>query len=120
MTSSILSGADSIRNKQMLLTPNLVLNNSAQYTYHKTSVSVTNKYVSRSYLTNSNSEDYLKSYLVTNVSINHYFKSNVSFGFNINNIFDVDYYNSGQVSYGQRQYFVAAPRNVFGTLSYTF
>lgn len=119
MTSKILSDADSIKNKQMLLTPNFILNANIQYRFGKYSVMLLNKYVSQSYLNNTNTEDYLPEYIVTNLNINYHIKS-VGIGFNINNIFNVDYYNSGQVSNGSRQYFVAAPRNIFVSFNYQF
>lgn len=120
MTSKILKDVDSLYvNKQMLLTPNVVLNANIQYSLGKYSVMLLNKYVSQSYLNNVNTSDYLPEYVVTNLNINYHIKG-VGIGFNINNIFNVDYYNSGQVSNGSRQYFVAVPRNYFVNLSYIF
>lgn len=119
MTSKILSGADSIINNQMLLTPNVVINSNIQYSFGKYSVMLLNKYVSRSYLTNTNTDNYLPEYVVTNLNFNYHIKG-VGIGFNVNNIFNIDYYNSGQVSNGSRQFFVAAPRNYFVNLSYIF
>lgn len=117
MTSKMLSGADSIKNNQILLTPNTVLNLNIQYQFRKYSIMLLNKYVSRSYLTNTNTNNYLPEFVVTNLNINYSIKR-FSIGFNINNLFNQDYYNSGQVSYGNRQYFVAAPRNYYFSLQF--
>jgi len=119
MDSKILTGDSSVKGNQILLTPNVVVNSNLSYNYKRFGIMMLNKYVGRSYLTNTNTNDYLNKYLVTNLNLSYGIK-NLNIGFNINNIFNQDYYNSGQVSYGTRQYFVAAPRNYFINLNYTF
>lgn len=119
MDSKILSGDSAVKNKQMLLTPNLVINSNLSYTHNKITLMLMNKYVGQSYLNNMNTSDYLKEYIVTNLNLSYTIKKLVV-GFNINNLFDQDYYNSGILSGVTRQYFVAAKRNYFLTLNYTF
>lgn len=117
MDSRILSG--NLSGNQMLLTPNCIVNSNISYSSKRWTLALLNKYVSRSYLSNSNSNDYLNEYIVTNLNLT-YSSNHFSIGYNINNLFNQDYYNSGIVSFGTRQYFVAAPRNHFVNLTYSF
>lgn len=117
MDSRILTG--DLVGKQMLLTPNCIVNSNISYTSSKWTIALLNKYVSRSYLTNTNSDDYLNEYIVTNFNLS-YSSKHFSIGYNINNLFNQKYFNSGLVSFGTRQYFVAAPRNHFINFSYSF
>lgn len=117
MDSRILSGG--LAGNQMLLTPNCIVNSNVSYTSSRWTIAILNKYVSRSYLSNSNSSDYLNEYIVTNLNLT-YSSNHFSIGYNINNLLNQDYYNSGIVSFDTRQYFVAAPRNHFVNLTYSF
>jgi iron complex outermembrane receptor protein len=127
--TTIYSRSYSTKNKQMLLTPNFVVNSNIQYMVGRYTISLFNKYVSDSYLTNYNSNGILPSYIVTNLCVNYHVKK-LNVGFSINNLFNRDYYNAGQYansSYGAnpnammtQQFFVAAPRNYFVNLSYIF
>ena len=117
MDSRILSG--NYKGNQMLLTPNIMINSNMSYTYRNLNIMLLNKYVGRSYLSNFNTNDYLDRYIVTNLNLSYNIKR-INIGFNINNLLNQDYYNSGLVSDGTRQYFVAAKRNYFLNLNYTF
>ena len=117
MDSKIQSG--DLKGNQMLLTPNVVINSNISYSIRNWNFMVLNKYVSQSYLTNQNTKDYLPEYIVTNLNISHSNKRR-TIGLNVNNLFDQKYFNSGLVTFDTRQYFVAAPRNIFLNLIINF
>lgn len=119
MNSKIKSGE--FRDNQMLLTPNFIVNSSVIYESRNYQLSIINRYQSGSYLTNLNNNDfYLPGYTITNMNINFFINENTNLSIFINNIFNTNYYNSGQVAMVNniwtRQYFVASTRGIFVTI----
>jgi iron complex outermembrane receptor protein len=110
------------KNVQPLLTPNLVINQSVGYSFAKwLNAEISARYMSQSYLDNSNNNKYITPSSVTfNASICVNFLKQHSINFMINNITDQKYYTSGYVQSSQPYYFAMATRNYFVTLKLRF
>lgn len=110
------------KNVQPLLTPNLVINQSVGYSFAKwLTAEISARYMSQSYLDNSNKNKYITPPSVTfNAAICVNFLKQHSINFMVNNITDQKYYTSGYVQSSQPYYFAMATRNYFVTLKLRF
>lgn len=112
------------KNVTPLLTPNLISNTSISYTHNFLSIGVNGRYVSKSFLDNTQNNSFVTpEYFILggNIGVN---VKNISVKILVNNITNQKYYNSGYVGYGSNgptsAYFVSAPRNYYVTMSYKF
>ena len=105
-----------------LLTPNIITNIGVDYIICKfIEVNLDMKYLSSSYLDNTqNNTLKLPSYTVFNFSTKIHLKYDMNIVFNVNNITNEKYYNSGYAQGNTPYYFVAPTRNYFLTFSKTF
>lgn len=77
------------------------------------------RHLSSSFLDNTSNSSYeLPAYDVFDASIKYSPLKKLSLIFNVNNILNEDYYNSGYVNSGSRAYFVAPTRNFYLTLNW--
>lgn len=109
-------------NVQPLLTPQIVINQTASYTFTNwLKAEAGARYTSLSYLDNTNNKNYIApSSLVFNASVCFTFMKNCSINFMVNNLTNQKYYTSGYVQNAQSYYFAMATRNYFVTLKLRF
>ena len=107
---------------QPLLTPQIILNQSVAYSFTKwLGAEVNGRYVSQSFLDNTNNETYtVPSSFIVNGSVNLTFLKNYSINLMVNNIFDQKYYTSGYVQGTQSYYYAMATRNYYITFKCRF
>jgi iron complex outermembrane receptor protein len=109
-------------NVQPLLTPQIIINQGITYSINKKiKFDVNGRYMSKSYLDNSNNKNYMTpASLIINSSLCINFYKEHSINFMVNNITDTKYYTSGYVQNMQPYYFAMATRNYFVTLKLRF
>ncbi len=125
-------------NTTISFSPDFVLNNAFNFKYRNFDASIQSHYVSKQYLSNSNSQELmLAPYFVSNLYLGYTFSfqgvENIRVGFNINNIFNEEYESNGYARTGYTigkdgkpeiyriaGYAVQAPINVMGTVSIKF
>ncbi len=112
------------KNVSPLLTPNIISNTSMSYSYKYITIGVNGRYVSKSYLDNTQNDKFVtpEFYLLdifTQVNI-----KNVCFKLTVNNLTSQKYYTSGYVGFNGNgptsSYYVGSPRNYYVSLSYKF
>jgi len=110
------------KNVQPLLTPQIIINQSVDYTITKwLQAGLNARYLSESFLDNSNNKNYtVPSSLIFNASVSFTFLKKHSLNFMINNIVDTKYYTSGYLQGAEPCYFAMATRNYFVTLKLRF
>jgi iron complex outermembrane receptor protein len=115
------SEIDSITYKNVtpLLTPKYISNQSIGLKYKYFSINISNRYVSESNLTNTNSQNKLPSYYNISSNLETYFK-NHTLSIKLDNITNNKYYNSGYVIGSKNHFFVTAPRRFYIDYILTF
>jgi iron complex outermembrane receptor protein len=109
------------RNVQPLLTPSLIINPALGYNWNKVYAEVNGRYLGKSYLDNTQNEDYIvPESFVVNASFTIRPSSFLTINLMANNISDAKYYTSGYVQNAQSYYFAMAGRNYFTTLTFRF
>ncbi len=109
-------------NVQPLLTPQIILNQSADFNFTKwLSAGLSGRYLSSAFLDNTNNKNYkTPSSLIFNATLSIMFLKKCSINFMVNNITDQKYYTSGYVQGLQSYYYAMATRNYFVTLKLKF
>jgi iron complex outermembrane recepter protein len=100
-------------------TPNFIMNNGVEYNYKSFIVGLSGRYVSKTYLDNTQNEVLTTpDYYIMN--FNTGFKSDyISVYINVNNFMNTKYFLPGGVSGNQPAYYVGAWRNLFVTFNMT-
>lgn len=102
-----------------ILTPSLIINQELIYSVKRIETSLSARYQSSSYIDFAN-DNALDSYFLVNWRGTYQFK-NWALSVFVNNVTDIQYFNNGYVDYdGTNKYFIQAPRNFYGMLSYSF
>jgi iron complex outermembrane receptor protein len=102
-----------------ILTPPLIINQEAVYSYKGFSVALSARYQDKSFMDFANTST-VKSYFLLNGRVCYNIK-----GFQIsvfvNNITNSKYFNNGYVDFdGSKKYFVQAPTNFYASIKYSF
>lgn len=113
-------------NVRPLLTPAVIVAQQAIYNpapWFNTGLTV--RYVSESYLSNFNEEEFkAPAYVVSDLRVSFVYKKNYSLNLFANNLFDARYFNTGTVfNFGagpQAYVFMQAPRNFMASVSLKF
>lgn len=118
--------------------PDLLFNNSFNFTYGNAEASINSSYVSKQYMTNAHSEEAkLDPYFLTDLHLGYSFKrvwgiKELKVGFSIYNIFNKKYFNNGyagagyymdggeKVIYRYAGYAAQAPTHVMANLVFKF
>lgn len=110
------------RNVQPLLTPQAVVNLSADYAFTRWLLAgISGRYVSQSFLDNTNNPNFeIPASFILNASVSANFLRKYSVELMVNNITGQKYYSSGYVQGGQPYYFAMATRNYFVTFKFRF
>ncbi|MBK8846124.1 MAG: TonB-dependent receptor [Bacteroidetes bacterium] len=102
-----------------ILTPPLIINQEAVYSYKGFSVAVSARYQDKSFIDFANTST-VKSYFLINGRISYDIKCFQLCVF-VNNITDSKYFNNGYIDFdGSKKYFVQAPTNFYVSLKYSF
>jgi iron complex outermembrane receptor protein len=102
-----------------ILTPPLIINQEAVYSYKGFSVAVSARYQDKSFIDFANTS-IVKSYFLLNGRVNYDIKG-FQFCVFINNITNSKYFNNGYVDFdGSKKYFVQAPTNFCASIKYSF
>ncbi|WP_343854854.1 TonB-dependent receptor [Fulvivirga kasyanovii] len=102
-----------------ILTPAVIINQDVSYTRKHFETGIGLRYQSSSYIDFAN-ENEIDDYLLVNWRASYKFKR-VTLSAFINNVTDIIYYNNGYVDFdGTNKYFVQAPRNYYGMITYSF
>ncbi len=101
-----------------ILTPPLIINQEAIYSYKGFSVAVALRYQKQSFIDFANSST-LKSYFLLNGRVGYDLRG-FQFCVFVNNITNSKYFNNGYVDYdGSKKYFVQAPTNLYASIKYS-
>jgi len=101
-----------------VLTPAIIINQEAVYTFRNVSVAMTVRYQDKSYIDFANSST-IKGYTLLNGRVGYSFKG-LQVTLFVDNITNAKYFNNGYVDYdGSKKYFVQAPTTVYASLKYT-
>jgi iron complex outermembrane receptor protein len=112
----------SYQNIEPLLTPPVVINQSAQYAVNKwMDLRLSTRYLSEAYLDNTNNADFTvdESFLLDGALIFTVFNKH-TLNFQVNNLTNQKYFTSGYVAEGQSYYFAMAQRNYYMSLNLKF
>jgi iron complex outermembrane recepter protein len=102
-----------------ILTPPLIINQEAVYSYKGFSIAVLSRYQDKSFIDFSNTSK-LKSYFLLNGRVSYDIKD-FQFCVFVNNITNSKYFNNGYVDFdGSKKYFVQAPANFYTSIKYSF
>ena len=102
-----------------ILTPPLIINQEAVYSYKGFSVAVSLRYQDKSFIDFANSST-LKNYFLLNGRVGYDIRG-FQFSVFVNNITNSKYFNNGYVDYdGSKKYFVQAPTNFYASIKYSF
>ena len=102
-----------------ILTPPLIINQEAVYSYKGFSVAVSARYQDKSFIDFANTST-VKSYFLLNGRVSYDIKG-FQFCVFINNITNSKYFNNGYVDFdGSKKYFVQAPTNFYASIKYSF
>lgn len=102
-----------------ILTPPLIINQEALYSYKGFSVAVSARYQDKSFIDFANTST-VKSYFLLNGRVSYDIKG-FQFCIFANNITNSKYFNNGYVDFdGSKKYFVQAPTNFYASLNYSF
>lgn len=102
-----------------ILTPPLIINQEAVYSYKGFLVAVSARYQDKSFIDFANTS-IVKSYFLLNGRVNYDIKG-FQFCVFINNITNSKYLNNGYVDFdGSKKYFVQAPTNFYASIKYSF
>ena len=107
------------KNRVPLLTPSFISNTSLDWTHKFLSVGINARYLSSSYLDNTNTLK-VPGAEVFSGNVGLRINKNIKCNFIVNNIFNKTYYTSGYVQAGSPYYFAQTKRNYFVTLNYIF
>ncbi len=108
------------KNVQPLLTPQIIIGQEIAYQYKWLHAGVNARYLSQSYLSNTNSSNIVPASLIFNGSVGFSFLQGQSITFIVNNILDQKYYTSGYVQGTQSFYFAMATRSYTIALTLLF
>lgn len=101
-----------------VLTPALIINQEAVYTFRNISMAMTVRYQDKSYIDFANSST-INGYTLLNGRVGYAFKGWQVTLF-VDNITNAKYFNNGYVDFdGSKKYFVQAPTTVYASLKYT-
>jgi iron complex outermembrane recepter protein len=101
-----------------ILTPSLITNQEAVYSYNGFSVAVSARYQDKSFIDFANTST-VKSYFLLNGRVSCDFKG-FQFCVFANNITNSKYFNNGYVDFdGSKKYFVQAPTNFYASIKYS-
>ncbi|MEO8146788.1 MAG: TonB-dependent receptor [Bacteroidia bacterium] len=102
-----------------ILTPPLIINQEAIYSYKGFSISIALRYQDKSFIDFANSST-LKNYFLLNGRVGYDIRG-FQFCIFINNITNTKYFNNGYVDIdGSKKYFVQAPTNFYTSIKYSF
>lgn len=102
-----------------ILTPPLIINQEATYSYKGFSVALALRYQDQSFIDFANSTT-LKSYFLLNGRVGYDIKG-FQFSVFVNNITNSKYFNNGYIDYdGSKKYFVQSPINFYTSIKYSF
>lgn len=102
-----------------ILTPMIIVNQTASYSFKGFRVGLDVRYQSSSFIDFANTVR-LDDYLLLNAQISYRLKT-WEFRFLVNNLLNTDYYNQGYVDFdGLPKYFVTAPVNFYGMILFSF
>ena len=107
------------RNVSPLLTPNFISNTTVSYNYKWITIGVNGRYVSKSYLDNTQNDNYVTPEYFLLDSYVQLENKGVSLRMSVNNITNQRYFTGGYVT-TTSSYYVGAPRNFYLTLNYKF
>lgn len=100
-----------------ILTPPLIINQEAVYSYKGYSISISGRYQDKSFIDFANTS-IVNSYFLLNGQVSYDIKC-FQFCIFINNITNSKYFNNGYVDYdGSKKYFVQAPTNFYASIKY--
>jgi iron complex outermembrane receptor protein len=101
-----------------ILTPPLIINQEAVYSYKSFSVAVSARYQDKLFIDFANTS-IVKRYFLLNGRVNYDIKG-FQFCVFINNITNSKYFNNGYVEFdGSKKYFVQAPTNFYASIKYS-
>jgi iron complex outermembrane receptor protein len=112
----------SYRNVEPLLTPPLIINQSAQYSVNRwVNLHFSTRYLSEAYLDNTNKNDFTvdDSFLLDGALIFTFLKKH-TMNIQVNNLTNQKYFTSGYVSDSQPYYFAMAQRNYYVSVNLKF
>lgn len=102
-----------------ILTPPLIINQEAVYSYRRFSLAVAARYQDASFIDFANTAT-VNSYFLLNGRLGYTFRG-LDFSVFVNNITNSKYFNNGYVDFdGSRKYFVQAPTNFYASMKYSF
>lgn len=102
-----------------ILTPPLIINQEAVYSYKGFSVAVSARYQDKSFIDFANTST-VKSYFLLNGRVSYDIKGFQLCVF-VNNITNSKYFNNGYADFdGSKKYFVQAPTNFYASIKYSF
>jgi iron complex outermembrane receptor protein len=102
-----------------ILTPPLIINQEAVYSYKGISLAVSARYQDKSFIDFANNST-VKSYFLLNGRVNYDIKG-FQFCVFLNNITNAKYFNNGFVDFdGSKKYYVQAPTNFYTSIKYSF
>lgn len=107
-------------NVKPLLTPEIIIGQEAGYSYKWFRVGLDGRYLSQSFLSNSNGNNIVPASFIFNGSVGFYFLKRQSINFMINNILGTEYYTSGYVQGTQSYYFAMSTRSYTVSLKLLF
>ena len=107
------------RNVSPLLTPNFVSNTSISYNYKWVTLGINGRYVSKSYLDNTQNDNYVTPDFFLLDSYVQFDIKGLSLRVSVNNIANQRYFTGGYVT-STSSYYIGAPRNFYFTLNYKF
>ena len=101
-----------------ILTPPIIINQEATYSYKDFAVSLVGRYQDKSFIDFANSST-VNSYFLLNGRIEYRIKS-FQFSVYVNNITNSKYFNNGYIDVdGSKKYFVQAPTNFYLSIKYS-
>jgi iron complex outermembrane receptor protein len=102
-----------------ILTPPLIINQEAVFTFKRISVTLSSRYQDKSFIDFANTSK-VNSYFMFNGRIAYEIKG-FQFCVLMNNITNSKYFNNGYVDFdGSKKYFVQAPSNYYASIKYSF
>lgn len=102
-----------------ILTPPLILNQEAVYTFNGLAVALSARYQDKSFIDFANTST-VKQYLLLNARLG-YTTGGLQFNLFLYNLTHSKYINQGYVDFdGSKKYFVQAPTNLYASLKYSF
>ena len=103
----------------MLYTPNVIVNQDVEYIYKNFYINISVRYLSKSYIDLNDNSAFCPDYTILNAKIG-YIDKHIDLSVSGMNLSNANYYTSGNISYGEKCYFVGTPISFYTTLKINF